>query len=388
MRDFVWLVGEMAGENGEMVRLTAQVVGEVRVEDIPLSPSVNLQALKAGDQDPLEVVVEVPAGKSKRGWNYRPEALQKIVGEVMQNGLPGFLGHQKPENVDTEFPTPVTHWVGALWRDGKAYFRGVVDASAADLKRWVRAKTIRQVSIFGAPKLQTVSGEVNVVDYRPMSIDWTPLNRAGMPTSVVATGEMDAITGETPPGDTGGAEIVNLKELLAKLRELGVRPGQLVGEMGWKVEDIAKELGVKLEDLAKALAGEQWNALQEQVQIVGEMAKLFGLAEGAKAADVLTAVKAAREVQLKAATADRDKLVDKVIGEMVVAEAARPIVRRMIQVPDGADEAKIKQLVGELLQLDDVKKALAGVFHQDVIRTQNATRTDQPAGLRVRRVSI
>ncbi|MGE5591418.1 MAG: hypothetical protein ACM3ZA_12505 [Bacillota bacterium] len=118
------------------------------------------------------------------------------------------------------------------------------------------------------------------------------------------------------------------------------------------------------------------------------MAKLFGLAEGAKPADVLAAVRAARDVQLKAATANRDKLVDKVIGEMVVAEAARPIVRRMVQVPDGADEAKIKQLVGELLQSEDIKKALAGVFHQDVIRTQDATRTDQPAGLRTRRVSI
>ena len=385
MRDFV--VGEMAEQSGEMVRLTALVSGEVRVEDIPLSPSVNLQALKAGDQDPLEVVVEVPAGKSKRGWDYRPEALQKIVGEVMQSGLPGFLGHQKPENVDTEFPTPVTHWVGALWQNGRAYFRGVVDAAASDLKRWVRAKTIRQVSIFGAPKLQTVSGEVHVVDYRPLSIDWTPLNRAGMPTSVVATGEMDAITGNMPPRD-GGAGSMNLKELLAKLRELGVRPSQVVGEMGWKVEEIAKELGVKLEDLAKAIAGEQWSALQEQVQLVGEMAKLLGLAEGAKPADVLTAVKAARETQLKAATADRDKLVDKVIGEMVVAEAARPIVRRMIQVPDGADEAKLKQVVGELLQQDDVKKALAGVFHQDVIRTQDPGRGDPPAGLRARRVAI
>lgn len=378
----------MAEQTGEMVRLTAQVVGEIRVEDIPVSAGVNLQALKAGDQDPLEVVVEVPAGKSKRGWNYRPEALQKIVGEVMQNGLPGFLGHQKPENVDTEFPTPVTHWVGALWKDGKAYFRGVVDSAASDLKRWVRAKTIRQVSIFGAPKLQTVSGEVHVVDYRPLSIDWTPLNRAGMPTAVVATGEMDAITGDAPPDKTGGGQILNLKELLAKLRELGVRPSQVVGEMGWRVEEIAKELGVKLEDLAKALAGEQWTALQENVQVIGEMAKLFGLAEGAKPADVLTAAKAARETQLKAATADRDKLVDKVIGEMVVAEAARPIVRRMIQVPDGADEAKLKQVVGELLQQDDVKKALAGVFHQDVIRTQDPGRGDPPAGLRTRRVAI
>ena len=89
----------------------------------------------------------------------------------MSQGLPGFLGHQKPEDVDSQFPTPVTHWVGAKWENGRAYFRGVIDKAAADLKRWIKAHTIRQVSIFGVPKLQRVNGEYNVVDYKPLSID-------------------------------------------------------------------------------------------------------------------------------------------------------------------------------------------------------------------------
>jgi hypothetical protein len=144
----------------------------------------------------MEVVVEIPAGKSKRGWNYKPAALQKIVGEVMANGSPGFLGHQKPEDVGNEFPTPVTHWVGAIWKNGKAYIRGVIDQSAVDLKRWIRAKTIKTVSIFGTPKLEQVKGEVQVVDYQLLSIDWTPLGRAGMPTRIVSVGEMDDFTGE------------------------------------------------------------------------------------------------------------------------------------------------------------------------------------------------
>ncbi|MEG3071038.1 MAG: hypothetical protein RQM92_09690 [Candidatus Syntrophopropionicum ammoniitolerans] len=82
---------------------------------------------------------------------------------------------------------------GSKWDDvgKKAYFRGVVDKAAADLKRWIKAKTIKTVSIFGIPKLQKINGETNVVDYKPLSIDWTPLGRAGMPTAIVATGEMD-----------------------------------------------------------------------------------------------------------------------------------------------------------------------------------------------------
>jgi hypothetical protein len=200
----MWLVrayGEIGMTTGEITSLGAQVIGEMQPGDVPLNPEVDLAALKYGDTEPLEVVVEVPAGKSKRGWNYKPEALRAIVGEVMSQGLPGFLGHQKPENVDTEFPMPATHWVGAKWDDvaRKAYFRGVVDKAAADLKRWIKGKTIKTVSIFGIPKLQKVAGETNVVDYQPLSIDWTPLGRAGMPTAVVATGEMgdvDEIAGE------------------------------------------------------------------------------------------------------------------------------------------------------------------------------------------------
>lgn len=200
----MWLIkpyGEMSKAVGETTSLSARIAGEMQPGDIPLNPEVDLAALKSGDAEPMEVVVEVPAGKSKRGWNYKPEALQAIVGEVMSQGLPGFLGHQKPENVDSEFPVPVTHWVGAKWDQeaNTAYFRGVIDKAAADLKRWIKAKTIKTVSIFGIPKLQKAAGETNVVDYQPLSIDWTPLGRAGMPTAIVATGEMgdiDEIAGE------------------------------------------------------------------------------------------------------------------------------------------------------------------------------------------------
>lgn len=196
MNKKVLICGEMAQTPEKQDIIIANICGEMKPEDIPVAAEIDITALKAGDDDPMEVVVEVPAGKSKRGWDYKPKSLQDIVGEVMSQGLPGFLGHQKPENVSTEFPDPVTHWVGAVWKNGKAYFRGVVDKSAADLKRWIRAKTVKTVSIFGTPKLQQVKGEIQVVGYAPLSIDWTPLGRAGMPTRIVSVGEMDDITGE------------------------------------------------------------------------------------------------------------------------------------------------------------------------------------------------
>mgnify|MGYP001229408867 CR=1 FL=1 len=372
----------------ELVRLTATIAGEMRVEDVPLGSWVNIDKLKAGDDDPLEVIVEVPAGKSKRGWNYRPEALQRIVGEVMSTGLPGFLGHQKAENVDTEFPTPVTHWIGAKWENGKAYFRGLVDAAAKDLKRWIRAGVIRQVSIFGQPKLQQTAGEINVIDYRPMSIDWTPLNRAGMPTRIVAMGEMDAIKGEMKTGDFDGGDGSvkrTLKEILAELKEAmqanGTTFAAVAGEMGWQFQDVAQTIG-----------GEQYAKLQAAQQAVGEMAELFGLSKDAKPTDVVAAVKEAREAQVAVAKAQQEQLIDKVIGEMVVAEAARPLVKRLLNVPEKADEATIKKAVGEMLEQPEIKQVIGSLFNQTVYQpvssVSSSNSNGQQTGLVTRRTSI
>jgi hypothetical protein len=190
------ICGEMAEEPSQTAYIIANICGEMSPDDIPAAPGIDITALKSGDDDPMEVVVEIPAGKAKRGWNYKPKALKDIVGEIMVKGLPGFLGHQKPEDVPNQFPTPVTHWVGAIMKGNSAYVRGVVDKSAADLKRWIRGKMIKEVSIFGQPQLQQVRGEIDVVGYAPLSIDWSPLGRAGMPTRIVSIGEMNDITGE------------------------------------------------------------------------------------------------------------------------------------------------------------------------------------------------
>ncbi len=211
--------------SGEMVGVTARICGEMEVGSIPVSPAVDLKALKEGDEDPLELVVEIPAGKSKRGWDYLPRSLQDIVDVVNAEGLPGFEGHQAPANVDWEFRTPVTHWVGGKFEDDKAFFRGIVDKGAADLKRWIRGGAVKTVSIWGAPKLAYQDGETKVIGYEPLSIDWTPPRRAGMPTRIVAMGEMDS----TLSGEMDGSYEDLREELEVAARErLGVAEGQ-----GW-----------------------------------------------------------------------------------------------------------------------------------------------------------
>jgi len=356
---------------GEMASVQAVVSGEMKVEDVPLAPWADLQALKAGDAEPMEVVVEIPAGKSKRGWNYRPEALQKIVGEVMQQGLPGFLGHQKPEDVDSQFPTPVTHWVGAMWKDEKAYFRGVVDAAAKDLKRWIKAKAIRTVSIFGVPKLQQVGGETHVVDYRPLSIDWTPLGRAGMPTSIVAIGEMDEIL-------SGGEENpMSWKEIAAQLKQMlaskEVTLGQIVGEMGWKAQEVAGEIDAAwLKEVTGAV--ETLGKVKEALGVTGEM-------------DVLQVAETAKQALDEKMKADREKMIDEVLKEKVAGEMAQALVKKMLQMPEVANKEQIAGEIDKLLK-DEIIKAAISKFYVDKPPIIGGGSDKETTTLRVKRQAI
>ncbi|ANT45148.1 TPA: hypothetical protein STY68_001038 [Clostridioides difficile] len=196
---------------GEMDSMNA-LISSIKPSDIPLAKDIDIEALKSIDDDPLEVVVEIPATKSKRGWNYTAKSLKDIVDYTNENTLNGFLGHQKAENISTEFAPPVTHWIGAEMKGDKAYFRGLIDADATNLKRWIRTKRIKEVSIFGYPKLKkSAKGEMNVIGYEPLSIDWTPLHRPGMPTSIVGM-EMSA-RGEQLDG-TFEALRIDLREAL------------------------------------------------------------------------------------------------------------------------------------------------------------------------------
>ncbi|MNW34024.1 hypothetical protein D3C74_109910 [compost metagenome] len=312
----------MAKAKHKLILLPASISGEMNPQDIPVAPGVDLEAIKSGDDDPLEVVVEVPAGKSTRGWNYKPESLQAIVDHVNRDTLSGFLGHQKPEDVANMFEEPVTHWVGARMEGTKAYFRGVVDAAAKDLKRWIRAKRIKQVSIYGMPKLQTVAGETQVIDYKPLSIDWTPLNRSGMPTRIVALGEMDDIE--------GGNEDMDWKELLAQL----------------KAKVTAGE--VTLQDIITTLDADT----AAKLELLAKVKQALGVNEdGGLLASVEQAAKALKDSQQAALGQEvKDAVREKVSGEM-----AQTLIAKMITPKQGQTKETIVGEIDGLLADDSIK---------------------------------
>lgn len=292
-------------------RLYAGVSGEMSVEDIPVSDAVDLEALKAGDDDPLEIVVEVPASKSKRGWNYTVEALKDIVNHVNEKTLNADLGHQRPEDVSNEFRPPVTHWVGAKMVGESAYFRGVVDASATDLKRWIRAGRVKQVSIFGMPKLQKAEGETNVVGYKPLSIDWVPLDRPGMDTRIVAIGEMEDVSETVGVEDDEGDDEMTPEELLEELQKM-YENKQITLKM------ISDVLGLDEEEVAAEMDATIKNKLALHEEVVG----VFGEME-----DISTTIKQAK----KALEEQADYRIEKIVGEMAEEKIKSPEVRKALQ---------------------------------------------------------
>lgn len=414
------------------IALTAKISGEMSVDDIPVAGWADVEALKKGDDDPLEVVMAVPAGKSTRGWNYTANALNSIVGEVNSVGLPGFLGHQKAENVATEFPQPVTHWIGAKMDKGVAYFRGLIDKSAPDLKRWVRGKAVSQVSIYGYPQLEqnAVTGETDVTDYRGLSIDWTPLNRAGMPTSVAAiSGEMDSISTaadtsheelrETLRGaaytklgagerdyvyvnsvydgyfiaslDRDGNKTKSYKIAYSKdpdsgnyllgepseVREKRVWEPIVAGEqkgaetgMKKEIKDLLDAGKITLADM-KAACGEMDDSGEQDKANAFEKAcgEMFG---GKTGDELMNAVKDAAKLVDAAKAKTADELIDKTIKEKVSGEMAQGLVKKMLRLPENPTAEQISGEIDSVLA-DNTVKAVLAQAHIDTVPPQGGT---------------
>lgn len=416
-----------SGSAGEM-HILAGSVGEMSPDEIPLSTAFsesNRQALLKGDDDPMEVVIEVSPGKSSRGWHYTPQALQKMVAHVNAKTLAGIKGHQRDEDVSNQFVDPATHWIGAVWKDDKAYFRGLIDKSAPDLKRWIRAKRITQPSIFTRPVLSRVNGETHVVDLEPLGIDWAPLDRAGMPSARVVWGEMDVIGGEPferrepPAGGSdhihdGRTTVPTVRESIDALREQGATASQVMQGMNWRASDVMPGLiasdrrgvaealdqatlqHVAAGEMAKAhrpqdlLAGmglaldavgplvddTAWKRYVAADKAVGEMRSALGLPETADAEQVRTRVTELQTAVATSATQSLRTSVESIVarGEMAVPTAARPLVTNaaMGELAPGADEATIKAAIAKVKGRDDIKPILDAGLGTQVIRTTSA----------------
>ena len=310
---------------GEMDALGATISGEIKPDEIPLAAGVDMDLLKSYDDDPLEVVVEIPASVSTRGWEYTAKAIEDIVKVTQEKTLPGILGHQKSENVSSEFVPPVTHWVGAEMKGEKGYFRGLVDKAATDLKRWIRTGRIKEVSIYGFPTLETKNGRTKVVGYEPLSIDWTPLHRPGMPTKIVGM-EMDAAKEVEEAPIEEGEKRMSIDEM-KKLIEGEIEKGSFT------LDDMREAIG--------SPSGEM-DSLKEKLGLSGEMDMEAYLKEAVEA-------KAAKE------KADHDAMIHEAVQKKVSGELNQNLILEMMKKSDAKTDEEACGEIDGLLENKAVK---------------------------------
>lgn len=360
------------------------------IDFVPVANGVNLETLKEGDSDPLEVIVEIPATKSKRGWNYKPEALKDIVNYVNTETLNGYLGHQKSENVDTEFPDIQTHWIGGKWDESSnnAYFRGLIDKDATKLKRWIKNKRIKQVSIFGMPKLSKDSkGNVDVIGYKPLSIDWTPLNRAGMPTNIISTngemsidyfGELDNI--DTKFKDTTTKVLDKIKNDYKDIKVLSENEDNIeilykddsgnfqtkkinydtINDNNGGVDEVDKKevlKNLKIQYVEGTISDKDIN------DIIGLTKKTIIDSDIANEVGEMTALevkeaKTARKDNIENSKRDKqDKIIDEVIKAKITGEQAQALIKDIF-ITNSIDKEVISGELDELVKKDNVKKMI------------------------------
>ncbi|RYV00400.1 hypothetical protein DP144_01910 [Clostridium tetani] len=459
-------IGEMADIiTGEMDLLSA-TVSNIKPSDISVASGVDLETMKSMDDDPLEVVVEIPATKSKRGWNYTTKSLKDIVDYTNSNTLNGFLGHQKAENVSTEFVPPVTHWIGAEMKGNKAYFRGLIDADAKNLKRWIRTKRIQEVSIYGFPKLKrNAKGEMDVIGYEPLSIDWTPLHRPGMPTKIVGM-EMQDIEC-SPKGEQLDGTFEKLREDLREaaknyfnahgngsyvwVRSVKYDDSTVIVEheqqneptklysipftiqnneltLGEKTEVVEKRVFEPIktigemnnqggnsmgpDEIMKNLKGLLQTGQLTYGQVFGEIGittdKIAGEMEEVKAAfqakdtldkvkealnisgemNIVEVAKKAHEAIETANKAEFNKTIDEVVKEKVSGEMAQNLVKKIINVEEGATKKVISGEIDSILK-DDFIKNLISNEHIDIAPgVGNINKTTTGSGVKVKKARI
>ena len=359
--------------------------------------------------------------------------------------------------MSNQFLPPVTHWIGGEMRGNNAYFRGMIDAAAKDLKRWVRTKRIKEVSIFGYPDLQQnrTTGEMDVIGYEPLSIDWTPLHRPGMPTRIIGM-EMEDITGEQldgtfeqlkrdlneaskehflvgdndyiwtrsirydnntfivehekqneptklyevsftvadnevaigdktevverrvyePAGEMNkGGKEMTFEEMMEKLKNQitngQITYGQVLGEMGITPTNVAAEM----EEIKTAVeAKDTLDQVSEALGISGEMDIIEVAKEGKKAMD-------------DSRKEGFEKILNKAIEEKVSGEIAQGLVKKMLQVEEGATEEKIAGEIDKILADDFMKKVLSD-NHLDQGTGLGTGAENNTSGLTTRRAQI
>jgi hypothetical protein len=314
-------------------------------------PDDFMTTIKASDDDPLFVTVEVEAGWSQSKRNWKPEHLRKVVDKVNKERMAGNLGHPllDPKAYERDFPLPQVAWAAATMDGNKAVFKGYV-LKRSEARELLKLGLIDGVSIFGDSKMRPVQGGYEVISFEPETIDFARKGRSGMKSRVVnLTGEHAPGRGDkVEPKDIAAISVDELRThaplLVREIERQAVEPVEVkVGEQTALVADLQPQVDV-LAEIKKMLK------LTDGENPVEKLGNLIASIEDAAAGEIKDFIK---EVISKKVKSTRGQaLVGRLIGEMHTEYAGRDL--------DDATKKEITEAVDSKIEADSDIKALVG----------------------------
>lgn len=121
-------VAEMLEGNFRDVMMITEFRG--KYPDVPIADGVDYEELTKGDPNPVFVTLPIGLVNATSGNNnfYDEAFIQEMERQVLEKKPIGLMGHLRPDQRATDFPTEAVHWVGALRVNEYLWGKGYIPA--------------------------------------------------------------------------------------------------------------------------------------------------------------------------------------------------------------------------------------------------------------------
>jgi len=342
-------------------------------DDMPI-PADFLEKVKANDDDPMFVTVEVESGMSKSKNLWKPEHVKSVVDKVNKDRMAGNLGHPliDKDAYEREFPEPQVVWVSAKAREagdkviGK--FKGYV-LKSAKARDYLKLGLIDGVSWFGNSTLKPLmGGGYEVLKFEPETLDFARKGRSGMTSRVLSlAAEMESKGGFTLDAREIAAltpaEIKEHAPLVHKAIQDEVREEltEKVGEQTALVEKLTPE--AEISSKVRELLG-----LAEGTNPIEKLENVLKSVEDSASKDVRDFVKSLIEKKVK--TPRAQGVLGRLLGEMHTEYEGQTLdddLKKEIEADFNKrieEDEDVKVLVGEMASWTETENDDKGTRHR------------------------
>lgn len=316
--------------------------------EVPYAPGVNIEELIQGDPDPVFVTLPIgQAGVTSGNQRHYDEAfVRELERQTITNRPVGIMGHLRPQDLASAFPSEAVHWVGAkrvgelLW--GKGY---VPPGEPRDrLRRYKAAGTRIATSIFAEAQGawdETLKAFRMVGNTLKLGqIDIAPADRAGI-ASLAAVPLLTSEMTDTP--DTEPGEEQPPMDKYQVIREMTAEDAKLLPD------PVVQAIQAKVPQ----------PETPAEVGMVAELRQALGVDDKTDLKTVVTELRQAQDHRARErVTARIQELVTATEGGIAL-EALRPLVMELVQAKAPQTETEAETAYKQVVESEHVKRLLA-----------------------------